>query len=243
MKSKVVNSIFLIGTIVLSQISCSNRNSYPTVVKGEATTTQHSKDSTIDSIIVTDTVAADTMDMCFQEVDAPLTYQRMFFLISCIPDKGLELHSKAGYTKAYYSLLEEAFAMPSDAPFGYIGSEEWLYYFISGNGGPAVKFGIDSIKKSEQKAVVYFSGYREWCSIDGGENHILYLVKENGQWIIADFDNTKDRLYQYIKTVRTYFRTQPWEDHFRQLDGTTEEDIDMRRREVEQYFKNYPNDR
>lgn len=168
-----------------------------------------------------------------------LTEQEAMSLIRCVPD-----HHNWGptesFTEEYYSLLVEAWDVPNDDPCGDIGSGEFLSYFMSGNGDVYDRIEIKSIKSDGNRATVNFD-----CVWNYGpeESHELYLVYESNQWIIEDFDDTKDLMLEYIRTSRDYFRSDRWP---RSLDEVSEYCSDQREileKDVSDYFLKYPEDR
>ena len=55
-------------------------------------------------------------------------------LIDFVPDHAFDPSIKPAFTESYFNLLEEAWTVPV-YDFGIIGDDEWLYYFMTGNGG------------------------------------------------------------------------------------------------------------
>lgn len=158
-------------------------------------------------------------------------------LISCIPDHGMG--PRHAFTEQYYSLLEESWAVPSDCPWG-IGSEEWLLYFISGNGDLYDSVSVRSISQSADVATVRFDCIWNCC---GTESHTLNLCYSDSCWVIENYDGTLEDMYDYISSRRAYFRSQEWDDY---LENDEYIDAGMRakaKRDVKDYFSRYPDDR
>ena len=74
---------------------------------------------------------------------------------------------------------------------------EWLYYFVTGNGGTIAVFEVDTVEqKDKTHAVAILNVRQQWE--DGSfspeediEEHRLYMEKVGGKWLISDFDEHK----------------------------------------------------
>ncbi len=177
-------------------------------------------------------------DTCQEEPN--LTDEEIKVFISFVPDHGLDNSPEQAFTANYYSLLTEAWAIPNDNPGG-IGSGEWLYYFISGNGDGYDYIDIISKQMTGDKATVLFE-----CRYNGSnerEKHRLNLVKEENGWVIEDFDNSLEQLARYIKDMRTFFRSNEWQELLRNSEYMNAEEKASANNEVKQYFQKYPRDR
>lgn len=167
----------------------------------------------------------------------PPTQQEVLHLISAIPDHQLFPHTDNSFSRDYYSLLKEAWAIPSDG-IGSIGSDEWLYYFISGN-GDCDDFRIENINIVSQshKAVVTFESF----SCDTPSTHTMLLERQNHLWVIADYDSTFAMLKDYVNTQRKYFRSDEWQTYLDQAlaDPAFADLARTRQQEVEDYFNLY----
>ena len=117
-------------------------------------------------------------------------------LIDGVPDHVFNLDCSTAFTPEYFTLLRDAWAKPSDAGEGMIGSEEWLYYFISGNGDcdcPSHPKTVTAVnRQSDTTATVAINYFHR--------DHTMQLVLRDGRWLIADFDSTKSALQTYITT-------------------------------------------
>ena len=115
-------------------------------------------------------------------------------LIDYVPDHDFNPACSTAFTLEYFALLSEAWAKPSDAEEGMIGSEEWLYYFISGNGDcdfPENEKTVTAVERPTDTTAVVDINYFN-------RDHRMQLVLRGGQWLIADFDSTKTALQTYI---------------------------------------------
>lgn len=167
----------------------------------------------------------------------PPTRQEVMHLISAIPDHEFFRHTDTAFTTEYYAALKEAWAIPSDA-IGEIGSDEWLYYFISGN-GDCDDFRIENINiiSHPHEALVTFESF----SCDTPETHTMNLVRHGRRWVIADYDSTFAMLKDYVSTQRKYFRSDEWRTYLDQAlaDSAFADLARTRQQEVEDYFKLY----
>lgn len=168
--------------------------------------------------------------------------QALLAYVKYIPDHELNENYASYFSNELFSLLKEAFAIPSDA-LGGIGSEEWLAYFVSGNDRTYDRVEIVNSLQNGNLLNVMFN-----CIWDDGsqdiytESHVMNLAYENGHWVIIDFDNRKEELLEYIKTQRKFFRSDEWKTVLNDEEdewGLTE----LARKEVAEYFEAYPKDR
>ena len=122
---------------------------------------------------------------------APLALQLCRF----IPDHKL-LPEAAGYmTEDFYKVLDDAFSMPAPED-GTIDDTEWLYYFVTGNGGSLPAYSIESVVRTDPTHALATVGVRDLWEEGGeptGEKHLhrMDLVLQDGRWLISDFDGRK----------------------------------------------------
>ena len=116
-------------------------------------------------------------------------------------------HDKVGIdalnhmTPELYELLCAAWDVPQWVD-GEIGGEEFLYYFLTGNGGSFVK-GIKSAKVvSSEKDVnkVEVNYIEDWGDSTTESTILLTLVKKGDKWLLDDFsDDIKNACRSYIR--------------------------------------------
>ena len=137
-------------------------------------------------------VGCSTSEKTMQDITS-----RVDSLIKYIPDHKMPQNAEQFYTKEYYSLLKKAWNIPQ--PVGYIGDGEFLFYFIEGNDPCETQ---DGHKVTHTQTTFNDSTATDtftYTHITGDtDTHTINLVKQNGEWIIADFDNTKAQLKEYI---------------------------------------------
>ena len=133
-------------------------------------------------------------------VDTKEINQRVEELIPYIPDHNKPRpDAQKVYTPEYWSLLDKAFQIPT--PDGEIGDCEFLFYFIEGNGGCSLDAGKHQVVPIKTQLTSPTSAFEvfDYVHPDGTqERHKMILVKEQGEWIIDDYDSSKVRLKEYI---------------------------------------------
>lgn len=141
------------------------------------------------------------------------TQEEAMHLISAIPDHQIFPGTKEMFTRQYYSALSNAWAVPSNSVDG-IGDDEWLYYFITGN-GDCDDFRIEniSILSHKRQATLHFSAF---CCGEP-QDHSIKLHYEHGSWRIADYDNTLSQLVDYKTAMIKYFKSDEWQEYLNEF--------------------------
>ncbi len=140
--------------------------------------------------------------------------ERAAELCAYIPDHELLEKSRDYMTKDFYAVLDTMFyRLPQHEALDH----EWLYYFVTGNGGTIADYEVVKVEQTDKDhAVATISVRQEWaeCPPDetGGtasaeegeipEEHILSMERVNGQWLISDFDDHKADCIRYIAINR-----------------------------------------
>ena len=124
---------------------------------------------------------------------APELTGRVLELCRYIPDHEL-LPEAANYMTAdFFKALSDAFAKPAPDD-GTIDDTEWLYTFVTGNGGALPAYSVESVYRTDRTHATATVGVRDLWE-PGGEPsgelrlHHMDLVLEGGHWLISDFDN------------------------------------------------------
>ena len=126
-------------------------------------------------------------------------------LCAYIPDHELLEKSKEFMTTDFYAVLDTMFyRLPAHEAMDH----EWLYYFVTGNGGTIADYTVTGVKKTDNThAIATISVRQKWE--DGSfdkttdiEEHQLYMQKVNGQWLMCDFDDHKQDCIRYIENNR-----------------------------------------
>ena len=170
--------------------------------------------------------------------------ERAKMLIEFVPDHVFDQSIKPVFTGDYYKLLEEAWAVPV-YDNGVIGENEWLYYFMTGNG--------DCECSSHPKTILDLKVLDDdsaWVKMNYiHQDHDMVLHFEDGDWVIADFDGTKDQLADYIREQRDFLVDLNLDSFYDMMkvifgDSFTKEEAaaeyDDFKSSVEAYFKKYP---
>ena len=126
-------------------------------------------------------------------------------LCKYIPDHALLEKSKEFMTADFYAVLDTMFyRLPAHEAMDH----EWLYYFVTGNGGTIANYTVTGVQKTDAThAVATISVRQMWEDGSFDENvdieeHQLFMEKVNGVWLMSDFDEHKQDCIQYIENNR-----------------------------------------
>ena len=131
--------------------------------------------------------------------------ERAAELCKYIPDHELLEQSRDYMTEDFYSVLDTMFyRLPNHEAMDH----EWLYYFVTGNGGTIADYEVVSVEKTDKShAVATIKVRQKWE--DGSfdpesdiEEHRLFMEKVGGRWLMADFDEHKADCIHYIAINR-----------------------------------------
>jgi len=131
--------------------------------------------------------------------------ERAAELCAYIPDHELLEKSRDYMTEDFYAVLDTMFyRLPQHEALDH----EWLYYFVTGNGGTIADYEVVKVEQTDKDhAVATISVRQVWE--DGSfdpesdvEEHILSMERVNGQWLMADFDDHKADCIRYIANNR-----------------------------------------
>lgn len=133
-------------------------------------------------------------------------------LCQFIPDHELLERSKNYMTEDFYAVLDTMFyRLPEHEAMDH----EWLYYFVTGNGGTIADYEVQSVEKTDEThAVATILVRQKWEDGSFDENsdieeHHLYMECVNGEWLMSDFDEHKADCIRYISNNRM---EQAWRD-------------------------------
>lgn len=121
-----------------------------------------------------------------------------------IPDHAkVSEDAKPFMTKELYEALSAAWDVPCWCD-GEIGEEEFLYYFVTGNGGSTVGEVVymEVISVQDRKQIIELKYTELWDGKPGDELKTisLVMVEDNGKWLLDDFGNgTKEQCLSYIR--------------------------------------------
>lgn len=122
-----------------------------------------------------------------------------------IPDHELLEKSRDFMTADFYAIL---YTMFYQLPEHEAMDHEWLYYFVTGNGGTIADFTVIQVTKTDKThATATVSVRQKWedGSFDPDtdiEEHQLSMQKVDGVWLMSDFDGHKQDCINYIANNR-----------------------------------------
>ena len=131
--------------------------------------------------------------------------ERAAELCAYIPDHELLEKSRDYMTEDFYAVLDTMFyRLPQHEALDH----EWLYYFVTGNGGTIADYEVVKVEQTDKDhALATISVRQVWE--DGSfdpesdiEEHILSMERVNGQWLMSDFDDHKADCIRYITINR-----------------------------------------
>lgn len=127
--------------------------------------------------------------------------ERAAELCKYIPDHELREESREYMTADFYNVLDTMF---NHLPKFEAMTHEWLYYFVTGNGGTIADFTVTDIELTDKThAVATISVRQKWedgsfDSTSDIEEHKLAMEKVGGKWLISDFDEHKADCIRHI---------------------------------------------
>lgn len=119
-----------------------------------------------------------------------------------IPDHELREESRQYMTADFYGVLDTMF---NHLPEHEAMDHEWLYYFVTGNGGTMADCTVVEVQKTDRThAVATVSVRQRWedgsfDSVADVEEHRLYMERVEGQWLMSDFDEHKADCRRHIE--------------------------------------------
>ena len=131
--------------------------------------------------------------------------ERAAELCKYIPDHALREEARDYMTEDFYNVLDTMF---NHLPEFEAMDHEWLYYFVTGNGGTIADFDVVGVEQLDKNhAVATISVRQKWedGSFDPNsdvEEHQLAMEKVGGQWLISDFDGHKADCIRHIAINR-----------------------------------------
>lgn len=126
-------------------------------------------------------------------------------LCKYIPDHELLEQSKDYITADFYAVLDTMF---NQLPEFEAMDHEWLYYFVTGNGGTIADYEVVGVEKTDKThAIATIKVRQKWEDGSFDENtdieeHKLYMEKVDGQWLMSDFDGHKQDCIENIANSR-----------------------------------------
>lgn len=131
--------------------------------------------------------------------------ERAAELCQYIPDHELLEKSKDYMTADFYAVLDTMF---NHLPEHEAMNHEWLYYFVTGNGGTMADYEVTGVEQQDKThAVATIKVRQKWEDGSFDENsdieeHKLYMEKVDGRWLMSDFDGHKQACIRHIEINR-----------------------------------------
>jgi len=125
-------------------------------------------------------------------------------LCQYIPDHELLDASRDYMTPDFYAVLDTLFHLPSLEAMDH----EWLYYFVTGNGGTIADYEVVSVSvldAAHAEALIRVRQKWEDGSFDESsdvEDHVLSMERVKGEWLMSDFDGHKADCIRHIAIHR-----------------------------------------
>ena len=134
-------------------------------------------------------------------------------LCQYIPDHELREEARDFMTADFYAVLDTMF---NYLPEFEAMDHEWLYYFVTGNGGTIADYTVTAVEMTDKEhAVASISVRQKWeneenasvrecgnAEVDDVEEHKLYMERVDGQWLMSDFDGHKADCIRHIAISR-----------------------------------------
>ena len=131
--------------------------------------------------------------------------ERAAELCAYIPDHELLEKSRDYMTPDFYAVLDTMFyRLPQHEALDH----EWIYYFVTGNGGTIADYEVIKVEQTDKDhAVATILVRQKWedGSFDPDsdiEEYTMDMERVNGQWLMADFDGHKADCIRYIANNR-----------------------------------------
>ena len=182
-----------------------------------------------------------TFPVTFKLSEEDLAY-RVLELCRYIPDHVLKPEAKEAMTPEFFRALSEAFDAPV-ADYMEIGDNEWLWYFVTGNGGSEPVYRVKSVSlTSKDSARAVITVRQSWEGvIDPKENpkeYVVMLKRVNGRWLLDDFDGKKAECLAYVRDVREKYASGKYVKYLKSEKGLRQYIPDFKER-VEAFYTKY----
>ena len=143
-------------------------------------------------------------------------------------------------TPDFFRALSEAFNAPV-ADYGEIGDNEWLWYFVTGNGGSEPVYSVKSVtqtaRNSARAIVAVLQRWEDGTETDAKECEVL-LKRIDGQWLLDDFDGKKAACQAYVRQVREKYASGEYVKYLESAEDLKEYVPDFQAR-VKAFYEKY----
>ena len=166
---------------------------------------------------------------------------RTLELCQYIPDHVLRPEAKEAMTSEFFQALSEAFEAPVP-DYREIGDNEWLLYFVTGNGGSEPVYSVKSVSQTDKdSARAIITVRQKWedgsfAEEDAKEYEVL-LKRVDGQWLLDDFDGKKAACQAYVRQVREKYASGEYVKYLESAEDLKEYVPDFQERVKDFYAK------
>lgn len=166
---------------------------------------------------------------------------RTLELCQYIPDHVLKPEAKEAMTPGFFRALSEAFNAPV-ADYGEIGDNEWLWYFVTGNGGSEPVYSVKSVSQTDKdSARAIITVRQKWEDGSFAEEYTkeyeVLLKRVDGQWLLDDFDGKKAACQAYVRQVREKYASGEYVKYLESAEDLKEYVPDFQERVKDFYAK------
>ena len=167
---------------------------------------------------------------------------RTLELCQYIPDHVLKPEAKEAMTPDFFRALSEAFNAPV-ADYGEIGDNEWLWYFVTGNGGSEPVYSVKSVSQTDKdSARASITVRQKWEDGSFAEEYTkeyeVLLKRVDGQWLLDDFDGKKAACQAYVRQVREKYASGEYVKYLESAEDLKEYVPDFQER-VKDFYEKY----
>lgn len=166
---------------------------------------------------------------------------RTLELCQYIPDHVLKPEAKEAMTPDFFRALSEAFNAPV-ADYVEIGDNEWLWYFVTGNGGSEPVYSVKSVSQTDKdSARAIITVRQKWEDGSFAEEYTkeyeVLLKRVDGQWLLDDFDGKKAACQAYVRQVREKYASGEYVKYLESAEDLKEYVPDFQERVKDFYAK------
>ena len=166
---------------------------------------------------------------------------RTLELCQYIPDHVLKPEAKEAMTPDFFRALSEAFNAPV-ADYGEIGDNEWLWYFVTGNGGSEPVYSVKAVSQTDKdSARAIITVRQKWEDGSFAEEYTkeyeVLLKRVDGQWLLDDFDGKKAACQAYVRQVREKYASGEYVKYLESAEDLKEYVPDFQERVKDFYAK------
>jgi len=167
---------------------------------------------------------------------------RTLELCQHIPDHVLRPEAKEAMTSEFFQALSEAFEAPVP-DYGEIGDNEWLWYFVTGNGGSEPVYSVKSVSRmGKDTARAIITVRQKWedgtCAEEDAKEYEVSLQCIDGQWFLDDFDGKKAACRAYVRQVREKYASGEYVKYLESAEDLKEYVPDFQAR-VKAFYEKY----